>query len=266
MARSDGYIHGFGSEEEQRLWDQAEILSGAVFAHMELPDRGRLLELGCGVGAELAQVERRYPDLKLFGAELSPSHARAARHRAGNIAEIIQADATALPLPDNCMDAVMTIWLLEHVADPLAVMAEALRVLRPAAPLICTEVDNATFAFDPPLPSVREWWDRFCQAQSDAGGDPLVGRHLGQLADTAGALNITSRVVPAVSTATEPHRREVLVEYASNLLLSGAEHMFDLGVVSERDLRDLQAELEMARNDSGVNVEYSAVQMTCQAP
>ncbi len=112
------YIHGFGTEEEQRLWVQAEVLAGPVFDRLPLIEHGRLLELGCGVGAELDQIHRRRPHLELIGVELSPTHAAAARRRVGGIAGVVQADATRLPLPDRSVDQAVTIWVLEHVPEP----------------------------------------------------------------------------------------------------------------------------------------------------
>lgn len=258
------YIHGFGSVEEQRLWDQADVLEVAVFDHLPLVERGRLLELGCGVGAELAHVHRRRPGLELLGVELSPTHVAAARRRVGDIARVVQADAANLPLPDDCVDQALTIWVLEHVPDPAAVVAEALRVLRPGGTLVCTEVDNATFAFHPELPAVATWWDRFNRVQSDGGGDPFVGRRLSALARGAGAEVLEVRDIAVVATQDEPGRRDVLIDYVSQLLASGARAMTEAGAVDAAELAALEADLDLARRDPTVGWEYHAVQMTCR--
>ncbi|MSX00728.1 MAG: SAM-dependent methyltransferase, partial [Actinobacteria bacterium] len=59
-----GYIHGFGEEESRRLWEQAGILAPMVFSELPLPRHGSLLEIGCGVGAQLNQIALRCPDLQ----------------------------------------------------------------------------------------------------------------------------------------------------------------------------------------------------------
>ncbi len=256
-----GYIHGFGADEEQRLWDQAAVLADAVFADLPLPERGRLLELGCGVGAQLAQIHHRRPRLDLLGVELSPSHAAAARRRVGSTAGVLRADATRLPLAADSVDAAVTIWVLEHVPDPAAVLAEAVRVVRPGGVLVCTEVDNTTFAFHPELPSVTRWWDRFCRVQADGGGDPYVGRRLGGLVTDAGAELRHRHDVAVVTSAEEPHRRHVLIEYVTDLLRSGARSMIAAGAAEQHELDELESDLARAARDPGVEWEYHAVQV-----
>lgn len=261
-----GYIHGFGTREEQRLWDQAGVLADAVFSGLPLPERGRLLELGCGVGAQLAQIHDRRSELGLLGVELSPSHAAAARRRIGGFADVLRADAGRLPLADHSVEQVVTIWVLEHVADPAAILAEAFRVLRPDGVLVCTEVDNDTFAFHPDLPAVTRWWDRFCRVQVDGGGDPWVGRRLSDLVTAAGGTVRSTRDVAVVASADQPHRRDVLLTYVSDLLRSGARSMIDAGAVDRSELDALEAELELAAGDPAVEWEYHAVQVVAAPP
>jgi SAM-dependent methyltransferase len=258
------YIHGFGAEEEHRLWVQAEVLAGPVFAHLPLIEQGRLLELGCGTGAELDQIRRRRPDVELVGVELSPTHVAAARRRVGGFAGVLRADATRLPLPDRSVDQAITIWVLEHVPDPGAVVAEALRVLRPSGTLVCTEVDNDTFAFHPELPAVTSWWHRFNRVQRDGGGDPFVGRRLVDLVERAGGEPLGVRDVAVVASPEEPRRRDELVEYVSDLLRSGARSMIRAGAVDPDELRALDADLDRARRDERIGWEYHAVQVVAR--
>src|SRR5207253_10873022 len=67
---TEGYVHGYGSEEQERLLSQAEhwreelILSGTVLA-----PGTRLLEVGCGVGAVLGILGRAFPGIVLAGVD-----------------------------------------------------------------------------------------------------------------------------------------------------------------------------------------------------
>lgn len=54
----------------------------------------------------------------------------------------VQADAKALPFADECADVVVAGEVLEHVADPLAVLREAIRVLRPGGTLVLDTIAN----------------------------------------------------------------------------------------------------------------------------
>ena len=172
-----------------------------VFGGLELPHRGRLLELGCGVGAELSLIAGLRPDLALFGIDASESHVAAAHDHLADVASVARADAMQLPFADNAFDVVLTVWLLEHVGDPAAVMGEAVRVLAPNGVLICTEVDNETFRFHPPMPAISTWWDLFCHRQLQAGGDPYVGRRMATLAAHLGCRDIDTTDLAVVSSA-----------------------------------------------------------------
>lgn len=255
------YIHGFGAEEEQRLRDQAHVLAPVVFDDLDLPTHGLLLELGCGVGAELEIVHERRPDLTLVGVDLSGSHITAA-HEHVECARVVHADATCLPFTDASFDVVLTVWLLEHVPDPVAVLAEARRVLRPDGTLICTEVDNDTFRFVPSVPVVEQWWDRFNHHQQEAGGDPFVGRRLERIADLLGFHDVVTRDLAVVTTADRPHERQILQDYVRDLLLSGAESMRAVGLATDHDVAQLEGAFADLAPD--VEFEYHAVQLVAR--
>jgi SAM-dependent methyltransferase len=58
-------------------------------------------------------------------------------HPQGRAADVI-APLDALPLEDASVDAILCTQVLEHVADPAAVLAELARVMVPGAPLLLT--------------------------------------------------------------------------------------------------------------------------------
>jgi ubiquinone/menaquinone biosynthesis C-methylase UbiE len=142
---TDRYVHGYASEEQERLILQAEhwrdelILSGTMLA-----PGARLLDVGCGVGAVLGILGAAFPGVVLAGVDIEERQlegARAHLARLGLHADLRLGDAVALPYEDASFDHVWMMWLLEHVADPVAALREARRVLAPGGEVTAIEVD-----------------------------------------------------------------------------------------------------------------------------
>ena len=95
------------------------------------PD-ARVLDIGCGCGANAAEIRRLAPNAHLVGIE--PSSAAAAIARGQGFDEVHETDALSWLHASNAapFDAVVLSDVLEHIADPVAMMrelshAEALR-------------------------------------------------------------------------------------------------------------------------------------------
>ena len=105
----------------QSSGDQLEAL---VRAHLS-PD-SRVLDLGCGRGGV---VELFWRDVKL-AAGLDPDPPSLNEHRAPGM-PVLRGVGERLPFAVGSFDVIVCLWVLEHVSDPLAVLSEVRRVLRP---------------------------------------------------------------------------------------------------------------------------------------
>jgi methionine biosynthesis protein MetW len=106
-----------------------------VDAHF--PGGELVVDLGCGDGAWIESVRRRYT--RAVGIDIGDA---ASTLRGGSIEgwEFLQMDLNqgALPLPDGSADGVRANQVIEHVANPLQFVKEAWRVLRPGGVFVAT--------------------------------------------------------------------------------------------------------------------------------
>jgi SAM-dependent methyltransferase len=100
----------------------------------------RLLEIGCGEGANLHHL--RDEGAIRFGVDYSG--AKTAFARRATDAHTVTADATRLPFTDGAFDAVLIRDVLHHIEDVVGVLAEARRVLRPGGRLTLLEPNRAS--------------------------------------------------------------------------------------------------------------------------
>ena len=76
-----GYLHGFTQKEQQRLYHQARFMEHRVHEGLPLQRAKRLLEVGCGVGAQTEILLRRFPELHVTGVDMSKANlSRAKEH------------------------------------------------------------------------------------------------------------------------------------------------------------------------------------------
>jgi SAM-dependent methyltransferase len=110
-----------------QLTDYARLLKSFEPYHSSDRDRGRLLEVGCSVGLFLATA--RDAGWDTAGVEILPEPAEAARADRG--LDVHTGDLIEARFPDAAFDIVYSNEVIEHVVDPLELMREVARVLRP---------------------------------------------------------------------------------------------------------------------------------------
>jgi ubiquinone/menaquinone biosynthesis C-methylase UbiE len=187
------YIHGStDSREIARLEKQARFCAPKILDGLDAAPGMNVLDLATGVGAMAGQLLQRFPGIHLFGIDLAWNQLRhAPRNHPGP--GYAQGDGTLLPFRDETFERVHCSWMLEHVPDPVAVLREVKRVLRPGGYCHFVEVDNATFETRPLQPEIHEALMELNEVQLREGGDPYLGRRLGTLLTEAGFPKVVQR-------------------------------------------------------------------------
>lgn len=115
--------------------DYARLAQDVV--EMGVPPAGKLLDIGTGPGFVAIQVARRLPEsVRVTGLDLSAAMLAVAAEnarRAGLNGQVSwrEGDAKAMPFADGEFDWVVSSGSLHHWEDPLAVLNEIARVLKP---------------------------------------------------------------------------------------------------------------------------------------
>lgn len=119
----------------------------------ELGASGRMLDLGCGGGQITTGVALAFPQSIVVGTDLAPIMLDMARKRVDDAGltdrvSLELADVKALPHDDDAFDVVFSNTILHHIPEPIAMLREAWRVLRPGGVLVIRDLfrppDQAT--------------------------------------------------------------------------------------------------------------------------
>ncbi|MEU9041736.1 MULTISPECIES: methyltransferase domain-containing protein [unclassified Kitasatospora] len=192
------YVHGYSDAEAQRLGDQADTLAELLHAGTAYPAGSRVLEAGCGVGAQTVHLLAAGPGALLTAMDLSAESLAQARARVA--AQMPDAKVTwhhgdlhRMPFPDGAFDHVFLCFVLEHLPDPADGLAALRRVLRPGGTITVIEGDHGSAFFHPQSPAAGRTIDHLVRLQAEAGGDGLIGRRLYPLLTAAGFTEVTVR-------------------------------------------------------------------------
>ena len=105
----------------------------ARLARRHGPPRGRILELGCGMGHLLAWLVDRY---QVFGADINPWALAQARQNVPQGQFLLLSGDDPCAFTDGAFDILIVKHVVEHLVHPEQAIAEMSRVLRPGGLLM----------------------------------------------------------------------------------------------------------------------------------
>lgn len=140
----------------------ASLGCGVPTAVAELHPGETVLDLGSGAGADvLISAHRVAPSGKAIGLDMTIEMLELARRNAADAGatnvEFILGYLEDIPLPDCCVDVVLSNCVINLAADKHAVLREAARVLRPGGRFAVSDVIAAPNMDDATRDDMQQW-------------------------------------------------------------------------------------------------------------
>ena len=194
MGESSTYIHGSEPAEQERLSLMNSLMNDPALRELALKGGERILDVGCGL-AQLTRAMAKAAGRRVLGVERDPrqrAKAVALAREAGEdtLVEIREGDVFNLPLAAGewgSFDVAHARFVLEHVHEPLAVVRNMVRAVRPGGRIVLQDDDHDLLRLWPECPGFKDIWAAYVRTYDRLGNDAFIGRRLATLLQHAGA-------------------------------------------------------------------------------
>lgn len=97
---------------------------------------GVVADIGCGPGVFTRRLSARARQVLAADIDLESLERVKARHQDLENISFVTTDADRLPFPNECLDTLLLLEVLEHLTDDTAALREMCRVLRPGGKIV----------------------------------------------------------------------------------------------------------------------------------
>jgi ubiquinone/menaquinone biosynthesis C-methylase UbiE len=195
------YVHGYDPRESIRLQDQASTLVELLHSDTFYPPGSRVLEAGCGVGAQTITLALNSPEATFVSIDISEDSVREAA-KAGAAAGITnvdfqQGDIFHLPFEPESFDHIFVCFVLEHLPRPIEALDILKGYLKKGGTITVIEGDHGSTFFHPDSEFAQAAIHCQVELQRRGGGNADIGRELFPLLSRAGyeAIRVSPRMV-----------------------------------------------------------------------
>jgi len=124
-------FHEKAAEAGNHYIDRASRLYACLELEKSEKDQNTvILEIGSSSGYLLKEIKTSFPESFLIGSDCIPEPLEKISEKMPGI-PLIQFDLVNCPLPDNCVDVVVALNVLEHIKDDEAALKQIYRILKP---------------------------------------------------------------------------------------------------------------------------------------
>jgi ubiquinone/menaquinone biosynthesis C-methylase UbiE len=219
------YVHGYSARESERLADQAQTLTGLLHDDTRYPNGSRVLEAGCGIGAQTVILARNSPGACITSLDISEDSVKRAEERIQmeGITNVTfrHGDIFHLPFEPASFDHIFVCFVLEHLADPRAALEHLRPLLKEGGTLTVIEGDHGSTFFHPENPDARQAVECLVKLQQQAGGNALIGRQLYPLIAGAGYSDVQVSPRMVYVDDSRPHLVEGFTKLTFTAMVEG---------------------------------------------
>lgn len=237
------YVHGYDPRENIRLEDQASTLVELLHSDTAYPAGCRVLEAGCGVGAQTITLAQNSPAARITSVDISASSVAEARGKIGaegftNV-NFLQGDIFRLPFKPESFDHIFICFVLEHLARPVDALNCLKGLLNAGGTVTIIEGDHGSTYFYPDSEAAHKAIQCQVELQKRSGGNANIGRELYPLLTAAGlsSIRVSPRMVYVDSS--KPQLVEGFTKNTFTAMIEGVrQSSLEAGLLDENTFDD----------------------------
>src|SRR5262245_39432471 len=165
----------FGNAEayERFMGRWSRLVAPRLVDFTDLPDRGRMLDVGSGTGSLAYAIAERKAHARVVGIDPSKEYVAYAGSRSPfpDRAGFEVGDAQQLHFPDSSFEAALSLLVFNFIPDPKKALFELRRVTKPGG-----KVSAAVWDYGEGMRMLRTFWD--AAVAIDPGAEKLDEKHM----------------------------------------------------------------------------------------
>jgi SAM-dependent methyltransferase len=225
------------------MQDQASTLAELLHHDTAFPAKSRILEPGCGVGAQTITLARKSPDSHLISIDMSRESIAVARNRIQekgyrNVS-FQQDDIFKLPFKPGSFSHIFVCFVLEHLPQPDVALGCLKGLLKEGSTITVIEGDHGSTYFHPDNEAAYKSIKCQVELQKRAGGNANIGRELYPILKAAGfsGIKVSPRMVYVDSS--KPHLVEGFTKNTFTAMVEGVrESAIKAGLITAETFDD----------------------------
>ena len=215
----------------------------------------------------------KYPYLHVTGVDISPDQINEAQKNlkvydqfSGRYNLNVVDASKSLSHLSQKFDHLHMVWVLEHVAQPIDLLANARSVLESGATISLTEVFDHSLFIHPECPHMNAFWQKSMALKTQISGDANMGMRLYGLLEQAGYVDI--KISPRVIyfDAGTWQLRQTMFDYWLSLLESGLSTLIENDLTTMEEWECVTKEVKQLHQNPESTFYYTFFQAEAVSP